>query len=83
MMTGSVQNMRNVRGDGGGLFACGREAVESVKMVKTAFQISVIEAAASQEKRCSTLQPSVSYAEWPTTFVGRGSYRKSRFIVAA
>ena len=39
----SVHNMRNVRGDGAGRWVGRRAWVRSVKMVKMAFQISMIE----------------------------------------
>jgi hypothetical protein len=47
-------------------------------MVKMAFQISIIEAPANQENRCSTLQASVCSGKLPMTFVGRVSFGKSR-----
>jgi hypothetical protein len=78
MMTYSVRNMRNGQGDGGGLFTYRRETLGSVTMAKMAFQIYTIQAALSQENRCSTLQTSVPYAKIPTTFVGGVSSGKSR-----
>jgi hypothetical protein len=78
MMTGSVQNMRNMWGDGVGLFSCGWETVGSVKMGRMAIQISAIEAAASQAKSCCPLQISVSYAKLLATFADERSFGKSR-----
>ena len=81
MMTCGVQNMQNGRGDGGSLFAGRRKTVQGVKMKTKAVQIFGIAKVTSQENGCSTLQASVSYAKWPTTFVGGVSYGKSRIII--
>jgi len=78
MMTGSVQSLRNGLGDGSGLFAYLREAVESVKMGRMAVQISALEAAASQEKLCFPLQTYGIIRNLLATFVGRSAYGKSR-----
>src|SRR5271170_4316496 len=51
----------------------------SVKMAKMAAQIFGIATVGSQENSCSTLLTSVSYAKWPTAFVGGVSYGKSQF----
>jgi hypothetical protein len=72
MMTGSVKDMRNSRGDGGSLFAGHRQTVEGVKMQMMSFAISPFQAAASQEKPFQILEISISYANLPTTFAGRG-----------
>jgi hypothetical protein len=69
---------RKGQGDGAGLFVWRRVWVRSVKMVKMAFQISMIETPGNQENRCSTLQASVCSAKLPTTFVGGVSSGKSR-----
>jgi hypothetical protein len=70
MMTACAQNLRNERGEGGGVFAVRRETGRSVKMAKMAAQIFGIATVGSQENSCSTLLTSVSYAKWPTAFVG-------------
>jgi hypothetical protein len=77
-MTCSVQNMRNGRGNGAGLFVGRRVRVRSVNLAKMAFQISMIETPANQENRCSTLQAPVRSAKLPTRFVGGVSSGKSR-----
>jgi hypothetical protein len=77
-MTCGMQNVRNGRGDGAGLFVGRRVRVRIVKLVKMAFQISTIATAANQENRCSTLQASVSSSKSPTTFVGGVSSGESR-----
>jgi hypothetical protein len=51
--------MRNIWGDGGRLFVCGRERAGSVKIGKMVFQILVFEAAVRQEKHLPKLQTSV------------------------
>ena len=42
MTTGGVKSLRNVWGDGVGLFLCGWEAVENAKMERMAVHISTI-----------------------------------------
>ena len=54
------------------------EGQRTVRMVKMASQISARKASWSPRIRCSTLQTCVSYAKWPTTFVGGISYGKPR-----
>jgi hypothetical protein len=78
MIVESVQNIRNGRGNGGGLFACRWEAVGKIKMVKMASQFPALEASSSPRNRCSTLQTSITYAKWSPTFGGSGSFGKSR-----
>src|SRR5277367_3523296 len=82
MMTACAQNLRNERGEGGGVVAVRRKTGRSVKMAKMAAQIFGIATVGSQENSCSTLLTSVSYAKWPTAFVGGVSYGKSRFMHA-
>jgi hypothetical protein len=78
MTTGSVKSLRNARGDAAGLLMGRRVRVRSVKMAKMAVQILRFATVESQENNCSILLSSISYAKWPTTFVGEGSYGKSR-----
>jgi len=59
----SVQNMRNERGHGGGLFAGRRKTVESVKMKTKAVPIFGIATVVSQQNTCPTFLTSVSYAK--------------------
>jgi hypothetical protein len=72
--------MRNSWDNGAGLFVGRRVRVRSVKVVKMAFQISMIQTAANEENRCSTLQAPVRPAKLLTTFVGGVSSGKSRFM---
>jgi hypothetical protein len=74
MIAHSVRNMRNGRGDDGGLSASRRETLGNVRMAKMAAQISTNEAVASRGRSCCPLQTPVSYTVLPTTFVARISH---------
>jgi hypothetical protein len=50
-------------------------------MAKLAVQIPRFARVESQENTCSMLLSSISYANWPTTFVGGASYGKSRLSI--
>jgi len=78
MMTCGVQNMRYGRGNGGRLFECRGETVGNVNMEPIAAKTVAITVAANQETCLSRIPTPLHYAKWPTTFVGRGPYGKSR-----
>ncbi len=78
MMTGSAKTCEKGQSEGAGLFVRRRVRVRSVKIMKMALQISIVETAANQENRCSALQASVYSAKSPTTFVDGVSSGKSR-----
>jgi len=78
MIVESMQNMRNGRGNGGGLFACRWEAVGKIKMVKMIDQNSTNATVANQENCGFTLHASVRSAKLPAMVVGGGPNGKSR-----
>jgi hypothetical protein len=57
MTTGAVKSLQNVWGHGVGLFLCGWEAVENVKMGRMAVQISAIRRPRTKKNTCANSKP--------------------------